>query len=261
MSDYNDYINYINNNLKLSNKEEINFDLIFDSLMEFCMKFNKYKFGKNYSSSKCFIHIWGGASIKYKMNRYGLHSKRITNDIDIVMVPFENNPEIRIKLIEKFAYGLRKELPNYMWRYTIGNLLTRFYLNNIKIFDVVFYDTVKPWFNDFKNTDTLVQIIGKLNQYKSVDDYFSSLKILFESDLNNQETLEKVTFTTLEFDYQSLKLLLDLYNKKYYEDIKKLKEENATEKKIFDHKNFIKNKIGTYTKKLFYISHMMIHNN
>jgi len=258
MSDYNDYIKYINNNLKISNKKEINFYLLFDALMEFCLKFNKNKFGKNYSSSKCFIHIWGGASIKYKMNRFGLLDNNITNDVDIIIVPFENNPNIRINLIEKFAISLKKELSNFAWTYIISEKSTKFYLNGIKIFDIVFYDTVKPWFNDFKNTDKLIQIIGKLNQYKSVDDYFSNLKILFEFDLNNQETLEKVTFTTLEFDYQSIKLLLDLYNKKYYEDIKKLKDNNASDIDIYNEKQNIKNKIYKYKKKLFYLSHIMI---
>jgi hypothetical protein len=83
-----------------------------------CYKFNRYKFGKNYSKSKCFIHIWGGASIKYKMNRYGLFDKNITNDIDIVIVPFENNPDIRIKLINilsKHSYIMSsKNVCNYI---------------------------------------------------------------------------------------------------------------------------------------------------
>lgn len=257
MSEYDNYIKYINNNLKLSNKEDINFDLIFDALMEFCMKFNKYKFGKNYSSSKCFIHIRGGASIKFKFNRYGLFDKNITNDIDIVMIPFENNPNVRIKLIENFAIALRKEFPKYVWIYKINKKLTNFYLNNIKIFDVVFYDNVKPWFNDFNNSLDK-KILSK--NYNSIDDYFNNLKKMFESNLDNQETLEKVTFTSLEYDYQSLKLLIDLYNKKYIEDIKKLKDNNASEIKIYDKKQNIKNKIYRYKKKLFYLSHIMVHN-
>ena len=109
-----------------------------------------------------------------------------------------------------------------MWRYTIENLLTRFYINNTKIFDIVFYDIVKPWFKNFEN-DALIlgQIMNKLNKYNSVDDYFNNLKKLFESKLENQEILEKVTFTSFEYEYQSLKLLINYYEKKYIEDIKK----------------------------------------
>ncbi len=256
MSQYNDYINYINNNLKLPIKDDFNFDLVFDALMEFCLKFNKNKFGKNYSTSKCFIHIRGGASIKYKFNRYGLFDKNITNDIDIVMIPFENNPNVRIKLIEKFAVALKKELPKYMWTYKINKKVTMFYLNNLKIFDVVFYDNIKPWFNDFNDSQDK-KVLS--NNYNSIDDYFSDLKKLFESKLDNQETLEKVTFTSLEYEYQSLKLLINFYNKKYIEDIKKLKNNNASEIEIYDKKLNIKNKIYRYNKKLFYLSHMMIH--
>jgi len=258
MTEYFNYLNYITNNLKLSNKEEINFDLVFNALMEFCLKFNKNKFGKNYSTSKCFIHIRGGASIKYKFNRYGLFDKDITNDIDIIMIPFENNPNVRIKLIEKFAIALKKELPKYMWTYKINKTVTKFYLNNLKIFDVVFYDNVQPWFNDFDDSQDKKNLSYN---YNSIDDYFSSLKKLFEFKLDNQETLEKVTFTSLEYEYQSLKLLINFYNKKYIEDIKKLKDKNASEIEIYDKKQNIKNKIHRYNKKLFYLSHMMIYNN
>jgi hypothetical protein len=258
MSEYNQYINHISNNLKISKKDDINFDLVFDSLMNFCLKFNNYKFGKNYSKSKYFIHIWGGASLKYKMNRYGLNVNNITSDIDVVFVPFENNPNIRIKLVEKFIYGLKKELPNYMWRYTIDNMLVRIYLNNIKIFDVVFYDKIRPWYLDFKN-DNMIIVIKKLNL--TVDEYFENLKKMFEYDLVNQEILEKVTFTSLEFDYYTILLLMDMYDKKYIDDIKKLKEENANPIKIYEQKKFIKNKMVSYKKKLFYLTHMMTHNN
>ena len=258
MSEYFNYINYINDNLKLSNKEEINFDLLFDSFMDFCMKFNKSKFGKNYSSSKCFIHIRGGASIKYKFNRYGLFDKNITNDIDIIIIPFENNTTVRIKLIEKFAIALKKELPKYTWTYKINNKVTIFYLNNLKIFDIVFYDNIKPWFNDFNDSQDKKVLSSN---YNKIDDYFNSLKKLFEFKLDNQEILEKVTFTSLEYEYQSLKLLIDLYNKKYIEDIKKLKDNNASEIKIYNQKLNIKNKIHRYNKKLFYLSHIMVHNN
>jgi len=178
MSEHKKYIKYVDSYYKLS--EDINFNSIFDSLMEFCLQFNRYKFGKNYSSSKCFVHIRGGSSIKYKMNRYGLLDNNITNDVDIIIVPFENNPNIRIKLIEEFDIALKKAFPKYMWRYTIENLLTRFYINNTKIFDIVFYDIVKPWFKNFEN-DALIlgQIMNKLNKYNSVDDYFNNLKKLF----------------------------------------------------------------------------------
>jgi hypothetical protein len=260
MSEHKKYIKYVDSYYKLS--EDINFNSIFDSLMEFCLQFNRYKFGKNYSNSKCFVHIRGGSSIKYKMNRYGLLDNNITNDVDIIIVPFENNPNIRIKLIEEFAIALKKAFPKYMWRYTIENLLTRFYINNFKIFDIVFYDMVKPWFKNFEN-DALIlgQIMNRLNKYKSVDNYFNNLKKLFESKLENQEILEKVTFTSFEYEYQSLKLLINYYEKKYIEDVKKLKEENATPKEIYEYKKKNKNKIGTYKKKLFYLTYIMVNNN
>lgn len=226
--------------------------------MEFCLKFNRNKFGKNYSSSKFFIHIRGGASIKYKFNRYGLFDKNITNDIDLIIIPFENNPDIRIKLLEKFNVALKKEFPKYMWRYTIENLKIKFYINDIKIFDIVFYDNINPWYKNYEQTEIHTTVIRKLNNFILLDEYFNSLKKLFELELDNQETLEKVTFTSLEYEYQALKLLIDISNKKYIENVKQLKYNNASEIEIYNIKAKIKNKIYRYKKKLFYLSHIMI---
>ena len=260
MTEYLSYINFINNYNKLQKLENINFDLLFNSLMDYCMKFNSDNFGKNYSSSKCFVHIWGGASIKYKMNMYGLNIDRITSDIDIIIIPFENNPDIRIKLIEEFTNGLKKELPNFMWTHKIGNLITRLYLNENKIIDIVFYDNINPWYKDYQQTDIFTSVIRNLYKFKSVDEYFIHLKKLFESELIDNQKLQKVTFTSIEFDYQSLKLLIELYNYKYINEIKKMKEKNVPDKEIYNMKKLIKNKIRKYRKKLFYITHMMIYN-
>jgi hypothetical protein len=261
MTEFSNYITFINKYLKLSTLTNTNFDYLFDSLIEYCIKFNSDKFGQNYSSTKCFIYIKGGASIKYKMNRYGLHSDGITSDIDIIIVPFENNPDIRIKLIEEFTNGLRKKLPDFTWTFKIGNTITTLYLNETKIFDIGFYDNVNPWFKDYQLTDIFQGVVKKLNQFKSVDEYFVHLKKIFESDFNNYETLEKVTFTSLEFDYYSLIFLIELYTNKYVNEIKKLKKKNALKKEIYDIKKKMKNKIQHFKNQLFYITHMMLYNN
>ena len=258
MSEHKKYINYVNTNYKLS--EDINFNLIFDSLMEFCLKFNSEKFGINYSKSNFFIHIKGGASIKYKLDRYGLLSEKITDDIDIVIVPFENNPNIRIKLIEEFAISLKKELPNFDWKYKISDKSTKFYLNGIKIFDIVFYDNINPWYKVFHDNQDR-KVFKKINKHNSVHDYFEKLKKKFESNIYNFEDLEKVTFTSIEFEYNNI-ITLKKYFKNIYNNLNiKMKEENVSENLIFNQKNKIKNKIINYDKKLFYLTHIMIDNN
>lgn len=246
-------IDYLNNYYKFN--EDIDFNITFDSLINFCLNFNKKNFGKNYSKSNFFIHIKGGSSIKYKLNNYyGNLNQKITDDIDITLVPFENNPNVRIRLIEELFIALKKEFPKFIWKYKMFERTTKIYLYGKIIFDIVFYDNIKPWYNDFDdNSDQYV--LSNI----SIDDYFSNLKKLFESKLYSQEILEKVTFTSYEFEYQSLKLLIKFYEKKYIEDINKLKI-NATQKEIYEYKKKYKNKIGIYKKKLFYLTYIMINN-
>jgi hypothetical protein len=261
MTEYTNYIKFINKHLKLSTPKNSDFDSLFDSLIQYCIKFNSDKFGQNYSSTKCFIHIKGGASIKYKMNKYGLHSEGITPDIDIIVVPFENNPDIRIKLIEEFVYGLRKDLVDFMWTFKTENNITQIYLNGNKIFDMVFYDNINPWYKYYEQTDIFPGVIKKLNKFKSVDEYFVHLKKLFETDFNNYEILEEVTFTSLEFDNESLIQLIEKDKSKYISQIRKLKDSKASDKNIYDIKQRMKNKIGKYEKKLYYVTHMLNFNN
>jgi hypothetical protein len=225
-------------NYSVLKPDEYNFDNLFDKLIDFCLEYNYSKSGKNYSSSKCFIHIKGGASIKYKMKKSGLPNNKITDDIDIILVPFENNPEIRIKLVEEFMDELKKKFNNFSCSYEFDNKLFQIYMNYVKIFDIVFYDNVRPFYKDF-NCSIWTNIIKKL-KFNSVDEYFIQLKNKFKSDLNNFNTLENVTFTSLEFDKNYLILLLLKYNK----------ELNKTIDKV----NFYKNKIIKDSKKLKYIN-------
>lgn len=223
------------NNYLVLNPDEYNFDNLFDELIEFCLEYNYNKFGINYSSSKCFIHVKGGSSIKYKMKKNGLPNDNITDDIDIIMVPFENNPEIRIKLVEEFIDELKKKFNKFYCSYKINNKLVEIYLNYVKIFDIVFYDNVRPFYKDFNCLKW--QKITKKLKYNSVDDYFNQLKNKFRLDLDNFNTLENVTFTSLEFDkYYTILLLqkfkkelnnptnnIDFYQNKIIKDSKKLK--------------------------------------
>lgn len=226
------------NNYLVLNPDKYNFDNLFDDLIEFCLEYNNNKFGINYSDSNGFIHIKGGSSIKYKMKKKGLPSNNITDDIDIIMVPFENNPEIRIKLVDEFMDQLKKKFYKFYCSYEIDNTLIKIYLNYVRIFDIVFYDNVRPFYKEF-NCLIWPNVTKKLN-FNSVDDYFIQLKDKFKSDLNNFNTLENVTFTSLEFDKNYLILLL-----------KKFKKELN---KSTDNINFYKNKIIRDSKKLKYIN-------
>jgi len=172
------------------------------------------------------------------MKKSGLPNNNITDDIDIILVPFENNPEIRIKLVEEFMDELKKKFNNFSCSYEFDNKLFQIYMNYVKIFDIVFYDNVRPFYQDF-NCNIWSNIIKKL-KFNSVDEYFIQLKNKFKSDLNNFNTLENVTFTSLEFDKNYLILLLLKYNK----------ELNKTIDKV----NFYKNKITKDSKKLKYIN-------
>jgi hypothetical protein len=165
-------------NYSVLKPDEYNFDNLFDKLIDFCLEYNYSKSGKNYSSSKCFIHVKGGASIKYKMKKSGLPNNNITDDIDIILVPFENNPEIRIKLVEEFMDELKKKFNNFSCSYEFDNKLFQIYMNYVKIFDIVFYDNVRPFYQDF-NCNIWSNIIKKL-KFNSVDEYFIQLKNKFK---------------------------------------------------------------------------------
>ena len=77
-----------------------------------------------------------------------------------------------------------------------------------------------------------------------------NLKILFKSDLNNFETLEKVTFTPIEFDKFSLILILEKFNRSL---------NNIILDKTFNKKE-IADKIKRDEKKLYYVNFMLINN-
>ena len=249
-TEYGEYIKYINENLKILKPANHDFDSLFDSLIKYCFEYNYGKFGQNYLKTKSFVHIKGGSSIKYKMNKKGLPSNMITNDIDLIMVPFEDNPEIRIKLIEEFVDGLKKKFDGFSCTFkNHGNKLVEIYINCNKIFDIVFYDKISPWYKEY-DCDIFSDAISKLKKNSSVDDYFMNLKILFESDLNNFKTLEKVTFTPIEFDKFSLILILEKFNRSLNNIIL---DKMSNKKEIAD-------KIKRDEKKLYYINFMLINN-
>ncbi len=260
MTEYNNYIKYINNNLKLSKQAKINFDDLFDQLMSYCLEYNKEKFGLNYSSTKCFIHVKGGACIKYNMIKLGLDSKETTDDIDLIMVPFENNPNIRIKLIEEFIDGLKKKFNKYMWTFEADNKLTQIYLNDMKIFDIVFYDSIDPWYNHFVGGYIFPTVIKNLGsgEKQDTEEYFNKLKKLFESDYTNIKTLEEVTFTSLKYNKQALLLIKENVKDIYTKQINELKKLSGNhEKEIREIELTLVNRINRYNQKLEYVNKML----
>jgi hypothetical protein len=91
-------------------------------------------------------------------------------------------------------------------------------------------------------------------------EYSKKIQYVPYDQIGSDKHIYIINVWNLHFFTENFDIGFKCISQKYIDDIKKLKEENASEIKIHDKKNFIKNKLGTYRKKLLYITHMMIHN-
>lgn len=74
------------------------FEDLFTEFINYCLYYNSLgkelidTFGYGFNN---FVHIKGGSSIKYFINKHNVSSPNITSDLDILLIPGEDNDAIK----------------------------------------------------------------------------------------------------------------------------------------------------------------------
>jgi hypothetical protein len=230
---YNNTFNYVTTYLKIK-ETKLNFESLFNPLINFILKHNKKHFKKNNNEYKYFIHVIGGASIKYNVEKYNVKMNNLTYDIDINIVPLENIPNMKIAVINHISQSLKKEFPNFYISIEYLHNAVSILINGIKTFDLMFID------NYNKISSEYAKILINYYRYNNIKNYFDNLIKIYSNNYT-LENLEKITFSSLDLELEVMNPLINYFENKIKEktDIKKI--------------NDLKNKINRYNKKLEYI--------
>ena len=186
-----------------------NFNEMFDSIIDYCVEFNKH-------SKLGFIHIFGGASIKYYINKNKINNNYLTSDIDGSIICFYNDDDNKLKLINSFVNGLKITFPCYIWKYEIRNnhlldysnhlelipIFIKIYVNNYKLFELTIYNLNQNKMNN--SFSSAVKQIYNIN----MDDYYT---YLLQNHNNDNEIILKLTVSNLILEKQSLINIINTY--------------------------------------------------
>ncbi len=194
------YIKYKNKYLKMKNQKGGNlFETLFPGIIEYCINYNRTltDMGNMFGSNR-FVHIKGGASIKYHLSKLGLPIDSfvgITSDIDMYLV---SEPDEVENNLTEFLSGLYIKFPGYQWSTVNKNGLVTISVNGTDIIDITI-------FNEFfeepdPDTSMFLYAINNLG-LKNHKEYFDQLnQIEFELMVKSFELIEQKTFTSLPFE-------------------------------------------------------------
>ncbi len=230
---FNDSFNYVTNYLKIE-ETKINFEYLFNRLVKFILKHNQKQFKpkQNNADFKYFLHVNGGASIKYNGEKYGLNLCDITSDIDVNIYPLEKIPNTRINIVNSLIKSLKQEYPKYYISVMYQKNAVSILINGIKTLDIVI--------DNYKKNSNFSEFMKRYYKNPDVKTYFENL-VKNYTDNPSSDNLVKLTFTTLDLEHDNTLRLID-YNQN------KIKESSDIEKI-----NELKLKIIRYNKKLEYI--------
>ena len=163
------------------------FNKIYDKLIKIFRDINKINdplFG-----FRDIIHIKGGASIKYHLQKYMIAPDaltRLTNDIDILVILDdyklenlelfnENKKNFVIFILET----IKKNIPEYNWNYKESNQLYNICIENDDIecfIDITFYN---PFDEDIDIDDdtSLFQYALRTNNYINMKSYIDTIRL------------------------------------------------------------------------------------
>ena len=185
---YNKYLKYKKKYLNLKKILGGNiFNKIYDKLIKIFRDINKINdplFG-----FRDIIHIKGGASIKYHLQKYMIAPDaltRLTNDIDILVILDdyklenlelfnENKKNFVIFILET----IKKNIPEYNWNYKESNQLYNICIENDDIecfIDITFYN---PFDEDIDIDDdtSLFQYALRTNNYINMKSYIDTIRL------------------------------------------------------------------------------------
>lgn len=187
------------------NVEENLFESIYVDIINYCLEYNSKitEFSFLFGPER-FVHIKGGSSIKYHLMRATAppeYHTNITSDLDIFLVCDDDEKDIHI---EEFIKGLIELFDHHTITHTIENGLVKIAFNGVNIVDLTtfteLYEELDPESSMFFYA---CETLGKTEKQ-----YFRELESIKTEDYSS---LEKKTFTSVEFEYYSSQKGLSIY--------------------------------------------------
>jgi hypothetical protein len=162
------------------------FEMMYIPLIQFCIEYNNRD--ERLLGEGAIVHIKGGASIKYHLNKLGINTNGITSDIDILLIP--NGEE---NALNNFYTALQEKFTGNIFSFKNNNGLYHICINDICIFDITMYHSE---INQNEDDETSMFLYALKNlEFLNINDYVD--KLLEQSNTETQ------TFTTLQFEYFS----------------------------------------------------------
>jgi hypothetical protein len=191
------YIKYKNKYLKLKEQYGGNlFEQLFPYLINYIIEFNKTDGGSLFSPNR-FLHVKGGASIKYHImkNQVPIDTTNITSDIDLFLVCDEEEVN---QHIESFLSGLKTHFSQYNWTHKIDGALLTILVNGIDIIDLTVFSS--SYSEPDPETSMFSYALANTG-FANIEDYFDKLNLIDHQDmLQSYELVERKTFTSLLFE-------------------------------------------------------------
>jgi hypothetical protein len=208
------YLKYINKTKQLLNQSGGDFfNEMFEKIVNFLFDFNHNELKKHYSGGELyslFAFVKGGVSIKYHLSKTAFDHRNITNDIDIFLIVKNllSSRDPDAYYIDKFV----KPLKLYLKEYTVdlkydNNGLYTICINGQCIIDLVVYKDADE--RDVDDGTSMINYAAKCIGYANIDSHIdavvkSACQDIIKNPLNNSlELKEKITFTSIQFEYFS----------------------------------------------------------
>ena len=185
------YLKYKNKYLKLKNQSGGTlFEILFYSIIKYCIEYNENAVDmKELLGYNFFVHIKGGASIKYHLMKQELPihlHQGITSDIDMYFVSRPDKVDEDIRL---FLFQLQNKFRDYDWSPSVNNGLITISVNGVNIIDITIY------------TDTYVEPDPENSMFSYALNKMGFVNHRTYFDMLNQSNLvEQKTFTSLQFE-------------------------------------------------------------
>lgn len=209
------YLKYKNKYIKLkeqiagstfSDFFETNFIDIIDCIKEY--NIDELRLDDMGIGTNSFIHVKGGASIKYHMIQLEKREHiNITSDIDIFLVNLdeddENNEEKKQKIdknISKLLDKIRNKLPGSTWEVVNSNGLYIITVNGHNIIDITIYDDT--YIDDDPDTSMFYYTLRQIPELSGIND-ISELYHTYFTILLKKDDIYHKTFTTNIFELHS----------------------------------------------------------
>jgi len=223
----------------------IDFEKIYEDIIRFIKSYNRIQIdNKELFDEINYLHIKGGASIKYHLNEAKILTKGITNDIDILFLI--DNIEEKEERINTFFSALTNHFKNFNWDRKISNGLYVIQKDNINLIDITIYD---PNFDIKDETSIFGYALQNLG--------FSDIKQYYNTIVKS-DNIELISFTSLKFELFSTEKAIQVYEN-YIKNIPNWqrtliiltrKKKYLEKQKLIDQKEIIKiDKIITGYKK------------